>query len=49
MPDELREEVAIELEAMAQVVDELLALQRDVAKREPKVFLTAVSWPTAAF
>ena len=34
-PDELREEVAIELEAMAQVIDELLALQRDVAKREP--------------
>ena len=33
----LREEIAIELEAMTQVVGELLALQQDVADREPTV------------
>jgi len=37
IPDELREEIAAELEAMEAVVDELLALQRDVARREPTV------------
>jgi hypothetical protein len=36
-PAELREEVAIELEALAATVNELLALQADVADREPTV------------
>jgi hypothetical protein len=34
-PEHLREEIAIELEALETTVDELLALQRDVADREP--------------
>ena len=34
---DLREEIAIELEAMTQVVAELWALQQDVADREPTV------------
>lgn len=33
--DNLQEEILIQLEAMAIVVDELLALQQDVASREP--------------
>jgi hypothetical protein len=36
-PVELREEIAIELEAMEKVVDELLALQRDVAHKTPTI------------
>jgi len=36
-PGELREEVAIELEALATTVNELVALQKDVADREPTV------------
>ena len=34
-PIELREEIAVELEAMEMIVDELVALQRDIALREP--------------
>lgn len=34
-PEELGEEVAIELDALETTVNELLALQRDVADREP--------------
>lgn len=34
-PIELREEIAVELEAMEMTVDELVALQRDTAHREP--------------
>jgi hypothetical protein len=34
-PIELREEIAVELDAMEMTVDELMALQRDIAKREP--------------
>ena len=33
--DNLQEEILIQLEAMAIVIDELLALQQDVASREP--------------
>jgi hypothetical protein len=36
-PAELREEITVELEAMEMTVNELLALQRDVAEREPTV------------
>jgi hypothetical protein len=36
-PAELREQVAVELEALATTVNELLALQADVADREPTV------------
>jgi hypothetical protein len=36
-PDELCDEIAIELEALEATVDELLALQRDIAHREPTV------------
>lgn len=36
-PAELREEITIELEAMEMTVRELLALQQDVADREPTV------------
>jgi hypothetical protein len=36
-PDELREEIAVELEALEATVNELLGLQRDVAHREPTV------------
>ena len=36
-PDELREEIAVELEALEATVNELLALQRDVAHREPTI------------
>jgi hypothetical protein len=36
-PAELGEEIAVELEALEATVDELLALQRDVAHREPTV------------
>jgi hypothetical protein len=36
-PDELCEEIAVEIEALQVTVDELLALQRDVAHREPTV------------
>lgn len=36
-PAELREEIAIELEAIEITVKELLALQQDVADREPTV------------
>lgn len=34
-PIELREEIAVELEAMEMTVDELVSLQRDIALREP--------------
>jgi hypothetical protein len=34
---DLREEIAIELEALETIVNELLALQQDVAHREPTV------------
>ena len=34
-PIELREEIAVELEAMEMIVDELVALQRDIALRDP--------------
>jgi len=34
-PIELREEIAVELEAMEMTVDELVALQQDTAHREP--------------
>ncbi len=34
---ELQEEVAVELEAIEAIVDELLALQEDIADREPTV------------
>jgi hypothetical protein len=34
---DLREEIAVELEALQTTVDELLALQQDVAHREPTV------------
>jgi hypothetical protein len=33
--DNLQEEILIQLEAMTVVVDELIALQQDVALREP--------------
>ena len=36
-PAELREEIAVELEALKATVNELLALQEDVAEREPTV------------
>jgi hypothetical protein len=36
-PADLREEVAIDLEAMARTVEELTALRKDVADREPSV------------
>ena len=36
-PAELREEIAVELEAMEMTVDELLSLQQDVTRREPTV------------
>lgn len=36
-PDELREEIAVELEALEATVNELLALQRDVAHGEPTI------------
>jgi hypothetical protein len=36
-PAELGEEIALELEALEATVKELLALQRDVARREPTV------------
>ena len=36
-PTELGEEIALELEALEMTVKELLALQRDVAHREPTV------------
>lgn len=39
----LREEIAVELEAMESTVDELLALRRDVAHREPTVRETAAA------
>jgi hypothetical protein len=34
-PIELREEIAVELESMEMIVDELVALQLDMAHREP--------------
>ena len=34
-PIELHEEIAVELESMQMVVDELVALQKDMANREP--------------
>ena len=34
-PIELREEIAVELESMEMIVDELVALQQDMAHREP--------------
>jgi hypothetical protein len=34
---DLEQEIALELESMQTTVDELLALQRDVAGREPTV------------
>ena len=34
-PIELQEDIAVELEAMEMTVDELMALQRDIAHREP--------------
>lgn len=36
-PADLREEIAVELEAMEITVNELLALQQDVAAREPTI------------
>ena len=36
-PAELREEIAVELEALEAIVNELLVLQEDVAEREPTV------------
>jgi hypothetical protein len=36
-PADLREEIAIELEAMAEIVKELLALQQDVAQKDPSI------------
>jgi hypothetical protein len=36
-PANLREEIAIELEAMEKVVNELLALQHDVAQKTPTI------------
>jgi hypothetical protein len=36
-PEELREEIAIELELMEATVRELMALQRDLAGREPTI------------
>jgi len=36
-PAELREDVGVELEALAAIVQELLSLQADVADREPTV------------
>lgn len=36
-PGELREQIAVELEALEATVTELLALRRDVAHREPTV------------
>ncbi len=36
-PAELAEEIALELQALEATVDELLALQRDIARREPTV------------
>jgi hypothetical protein len=35
--EELEEEIAVELEALASTVNELLSLHRDVAVREPTV------------
>jgi hypothetical protein len=35
-PEELREEIAVELELMDATVQELLALQRDAAERDKK-------------
>jgi len=34
-PIELREEIAVELESMEMIVNELVALQKDMANREP--------------
>ena len=34
-PIELREEIAVELDSMEMIVDELVALQQDMAHREP--------------
>ena len=34
---ELREEIAVELESMEMIVDELVALQQDTAYREPTI------------
>ena len=36
-PDDLREEIAVELEALEITIRELLELQRDVATRTPTV------------
>jgi len=36
-PEELREEIAVELEALEATVNELMALQQDVVGREPTV------------
>jgi hypothetical protein len=36
-PADLREKIAVELEAMAITFNELLALQQDVADREPTI------------
>jgi hypothetical protein len=36
-PEELREEIAVELEALKATVNELLALQEDVARRQPTI------------
>lgn len=36
-PVDLREEIAVELEAMETTVNELLALQQDVAERKPTI------------
>jgi hypothetical protein len=36
-PAELREEIALELEAIEATINELFALQEDVAEREPTV------------
>lgn len=36
-PSELLEEIVIELEALGQTVDELMALHRDVAGRDPTI------------
>jgi hypothetical protein len=45
-PAELGEEIAVELEALEETVNELLALQRDVANREATVW-TGAAWTQA--
>ena len=46
-PDELCEAIAVELEALEATVNELLALQQDIAHREPTVreITTAAAFP----